>query len=68
MPNDANGWIIGESHIEGCAISVPELSDWTCYLLGRDSNVEFKPLAGQEPNWFHRKMQTLCFGVFWEKD
>jgi len=22
---------------------------------------------GKEPNWFHRKMQTLCFGFKWEK-
>ena len=22
---------------------------------------------GKEPNWFHRKMQQLCFGFKWEK-
>jgi hypothetical protein len=22
---------------------------------------------GNEPNWFHRKMQELCFGFKWEK-
>ena len=21
----------------------------------------------QVPNWFHRKMQQLCFGIVWEK-
>jgi hypothetical protein len=22
---------------------------------------------GREPNWFHRKMQEICFGVKWIK-
>lgn len=29
--------------------------------------IVFQPVKGQEPNWFHRKMQELCFGFQWRK-
>lgn len=48
-----------------------EKSDWVCYLSGDPSrvngSVKFVPEKGNEPNWFHRKMQELMFGVKWVK-
>jgi hypothetical protein len=29
--------------------------------------IVYQPIKGQEPNWFHRKMQELCFGFQWRK-
>jgi hypothetical protein len=37
---------------------------WTCDLFRDKTYVLYKNTA---PNWFHRKMQELCFGVKWEK-
>jgi hypothetical protein len=38
---------------------------WKCQLLpGTFWMVE----EGKEPNWFHRKMQELCFGIKWIKN
>ena len=45
----------------------PPRSDWQCILFGGPTSVVFTPAKGQEPNWFHRKMQELCFGVKWKK-
>lgn len=50
----------------------PERSDWNCYLFGDADKpgpglVVFNPVKGREPNWFHRKMQELCFGIQWRK-
>ena len=45
-------------------LKMPEKSDWTCCFCG---NVYFTPDKGKEPNWFHRKMQELCFGFKWRK-
>ena len=47
-------------------------SDWQCYLFGDADRpgpgaVVFVPVKGREPNWFHRKMQELCFGIKWRK-
>ena len=37
---------------------------WKCELMkGTWWMVE----EGKQPNWFHRKMQELCFGFKWEK-
>lgn len=44
----------------------PEYSNWQCYLFGSGSNgLSMRPLKGQEPNWFWRKMQYLAFGNKW---
>ena len=32
------------------------------------SNTWWMVEEGMEPNWFHRKMQELCFGIKWIKD
>ena len=52
-------------------ITQSEHSDWVCYLSGDPSrlkgSVKFVPRKDFEPNWFHRKMQELFFGVKWVK-
>ena len=52
--------------------SMPKRSDWQCYLFGDadhpgPGSVVLVPVEGNEPNWFHRKMQELCFGFKWRK-
>lgn len=38
---------------------------WKCQLIpGTYWMVE----EGKQPNWFHRKMQELSFGIKWEKN
>ena len=52
-------------------ITPAEKSEWVCYLSGDPSRVEgsitVRPNKGNEPNWFHRKMQELMLGVKWVK-
>lgn len=48
-------------------IKMPEYSDWRCELFGGPFGIVWAPVKGNEPNWFHRKMQELCFGVKWRK-
>lgn len=43
--------------------SVPKASDWQC----RVANITYRPVAGKEPNRFHRFMQGLILGLKWEK-
>ena len=31
-------------------------------------NTYWQVEEGTEPNWFHRKMQELCFGIKWIKN
>ena len=50
----------------------PGDSGWTCWLMGDHGKsqygaIVYKPQKGMEPNWFHRKMQELCFGFQWRK-
>lgn len=54
-------------------IKSPERSEWRCWLMGdHDKNqygaIVYQPIKGREPNWFHRKMQELCFGFQWRKN
>ncbi len=47
----------------------PPKSKWQCFLFGSGKNgISLRPLEGQEPNWFHRKMQYLILGNEWVKD
>ena len=39
------------------------LSDWTADISG----YEWRPLAGEEPNRFHRLMQSMVLGIRWRK-
>ena len=53
-------------HIDGVKF---EPGEFDAILLGQ-SDGEFVILRvkrGQEPNWFHRLMQRLCFGVRWRR-
>lgn len=47
--------------------SLPKNSDWQCQLFGNERGIVYTPIEGNEPNWFHRKMQELCFGFKWRK-
>ena len=49
-------------------IETPEYSEWQCYVFGMGTSLVVRPLKGEEPNWFWRKMQYLCFGNKWVKD
>jgi hypothetical protein len=43
----------------------PPKYTWKCKLT---NNTYWMVEEGKEPNWFHRKMQELCFGIKWEKN
>jgi hypothetical protein len=47
----------------GHSIWNPEKSEWTLSA----ANVQYTPDKGEEPNWFHRKMQELVLGFKWRK-
>jgi hypothetical protein len=50
-------------------INLPVYSEWQCKCFGSgDSGLRFRPIKGQEPNWFWRKMQYLILGNEWVKD
>jgi hypothetical protein len=63
----------GEFKMENMRINLePEYSDWSCWLMGdygksQYGAVVYRARKGMEPNWFHRKMQELCFGFQWRK-
>ena len=47
-------------------MKLPEYSNWECELFGfSQAGITFKPLKGQEPNWFWRLMQYLLVGNKW---
>ena len=47
--------------------SMTKASKWQCTLIGGPNGAVYNPSEGNEPNWFHRKMQELCFGFKWRK-
>ena len=51
------------------ALTLPESSDWECYLFGssKGNGITYIPIKGNEPNFFWRWMQFLCFGNRWTK-
>ena len=54
-------------------LNIPERSEWKVWLMGdygksQHGAIVYQPIKGQEPNWFHRKMQELCFGFQWRKN
>lgn len=54
---------------ETITFAMVEYSDWNCRLFaGGEGGISFRPPKGQEPCWFWRKMQWLCFGNEWTKD
>jgi hypothetical protein len=46
--------------------NIPEPSGWEA-LLTPGGCVTFRPPVGNVPNWFHRQMQRLCFGIVWRR-
>jgi hypothetical protein len=63
---------ISDFGTETFTLNIPERSQWRVWLMGdHDSGqhgaIVYNPVKGQEPNWFHRKMQELCFGFQWRK-
>jgi hypothetical protein len=47
-------------------LHVPESSDWKCEMFGMGAGgLIWHPRKGQEPMWFWRMMQYLCFGNKW---
>jgi hypothetical protein len=63
---------LSESSLADCVrISGPVYSDWNCYLFGPPGqyySMAYRPLKGEEPNWFWRKMQFLMFGHRWVRE
>lgn len=48
----------------------PPPGDWEVWLIGGPGcawSTKLIPAKGTEPNYFHRKMQELCFGFKWRK-
>ena len=46
----------------------PESSDWECELFGTGpEGLILIPSKGDEPNFFWRFMQYICFGNKWKK-
>lgn len=59
MMTELRGW----TTYDQMTIKTPKYA-WKCEIhKGTHWMVE----EGKEPNWFHRKMQQLCFGFKWEK-
>jgi hypothetical protein len=48
-------------------LPVPEYSDWHCELFGGGEAMVMTPIKGNEPNFFWRWMQYLCFGNRWRR-
>ena len=46
-----------------------EDSKWSCCLFGSKPNdgIFWRPKKNNEPNWFWRWMQYICFGNKWTK-
>ena len=70
---NASSYVCDSSFTAGVTLARPlPQSDGQCYLFGDADRpgpgaVVFIPSKGHEPNWFHRKMQELCFGIQWRK-
>ena len=63
---DFSHYVIEKSKIKTLG-KPPERSDWECQIFGGPMGLTFVPTKGNEPNWFHREMQELCFGFKWRK-
>ena len=68
----SEGWVAKEMP-EYLLYKTPEKSEWRVWLMGdygksQHGAIVYQPTKGQEPNWFHRKMQELCFGFQWRKN
>lgn len=73
MAVDTNdgAWIAPETLMH-MSFGQPGRSEWKVWLMGDHGSglpgaIVYHPIKGREPNWFHRKMQELCFGFQWRK-
>ena len=64
---NVSSYVIEESRLKGATLNIPKASKWQCTLIGGPNGAVYNPSEGNEPNWFHRKMQELCFGFKWRK-
>jgi hypothetical protein len=67
LKGSANSSIYTVRSGEYLTFTTPKASNWQCQVFGGPMGIVWTPREGQEPNWFHRKMQELCFGVKWKK-
>lgn len=71
MDSDSSQNTMTASGIENLAADLPhgrivtqiKRSDWSAPC----ADITWTSREGHEPNWFHRKMQELCFGIKWRK-
>jgi len=48
------------------SLNIPRYSEWKCELFGTGpTGIVFTPSEGNEPCWFWRWMQYICFGNKW---
>jgi hypothetical protein len=59
--------VAGMKTMDSFCVDLPELSEWECHLFGMEKQIVFRPLKGNEPNWFWRAMQFYIFGNRWVK-
>jgi hypothetical protein len=54
----------------GYQLTIPKLSNWTCYLFGGSpgNGIQYTPIEGKVPNRFVRWMMKLCFACTWVKN
>lgn len=45
-------------------LDMSDSGEYECHIF---NGLIFIPKKGCEPNWFHMKMQELCFGFKWRK-
>lgn len=67
-----NGGFVAQEMPNVLLYKEPEKSGWKVWLMGdygksQHGAIVYQPNKGMEPNWFHRKMQELCFGFQWRK-
>jgi len=53
--------------MEQCTFKQIEQGEWECEMFGSGRDLVWTPNKGNEPNWFWRQMQYLCFGNKWIK-
>ena len=66
MSEDWKKYVIEDSSLTISSMS--KLSKWQCHLTEGPYGLTLTVAEGKEPNWFHRKMQELCFGFKWRKN
>ena len=47
---------------------IPPLKLVGGYRLGKPTNLSIQFNLTYKPNWFHRTMMRVCFGLYWTED